>query len=65
MEIIHFSVGDTLQMKKPHPCGASAVTVLRLGSEVRVRCNGCGHDMTIPRIKLEKHIKRVLPASDV
>ena len=63
MEIVHFAVGDTLQLKKPHPCGTCAVVVLRLGSSVRVRCIGCGHDMTIPRIKLEKHIKKVISAN--
>lgn len=62
MEIIRFSVGDTLQLKKAHPCGASSVLVIQLGSSVRVRCTGCGHDMTIPRIRLEKHIKKVFPA---
>lgn len=64
MEILHFSVGDTLLLKKPHPCGAAAVLVLRLGSSVRVRCAGCGHDMTIPRVKLEKHIKKIISAEE-
>ena len=59
VKIIRFSVGDTLVMKKQHPCGCDRMTVLRVGSDVRVRCAGCGHDMTVPRIKLEKSIRRV------
>ena len=39
-----------------------AAEVLRVGSEVRVRCIGCGHDMVLDRIKLEKAIRRVHPA---
>ena len=35
-------------------------TVLRIGSDVRVRCPGCGRDVTVPRVKLEKNIKSVL-----
>ena len=59
--IIRFSVGDTLEMKKDHPCGIRLFEVKRVGSDIRVICRGCGRDMTIPRIKLEKGIKRVIP----
>lgn len=61
MRIVKFDVGDTLQMKKNHPCGAAEFLVLRVGSDIRVRCVGCGHDMTVPREKLEKNIKNVIP----
>lgn len=60
-EIIKISVGDTLEMKKQHPCGARRFKVLRVGSDVRVVCEGCGRDMTMPRIKLEKAIKKIIP----
>ena len=59
MVIPIFSVGDTLKMKKPHPCGSSLFSVLRCGSDVRIRCQGCGREVTVPRIKLEKSIKSV------
>ena len=59
--IIRFSVGDTLEMKKDHPCGTRFFEVKRVGSDIRVVCRGCGRDMTVPRIKLEKGIKRVIP----
>ena len=55
------SVGDTLEMKKDHPCGTRLFEVKRVGSDIRVVCRGCGRDMTVPRIKLEKGIKRVIP----
>lgn len=58
--IIRFSVGDTLEMKKNHPCGARLFDVKRVGSDIRVVCRGCGRDMTVPRIKLEKGIRRVI-----
>ena len=54
-----FGVGDILIMKKTHPCGSDKMRVLRVGSDIRVVCLGCGHDMTVPRIKIEKHIKGV------
>ena len=59
MNIIKFDVGNILEMKKPHPCGEHKFLVLRTGSDIRVKCLGCERDMTLPRIKLEKNIKRV------
>lgn len=61
MPILRMSPGDLLELKKPHPCGTSLFLVLRTGSEVRVRCEGCGRDMTFDRLKLEKAVRRVLP----
>ncbi len=62
MKIIRFSVNDRLEMKKPHPCGGNLFLVKRTGSDVRILCEGCGRDITVPRIKLEKGIRRVLTA---
>lgn len=59
MEIIRFSVGDTIELKKPHPCGSSQFKVARVGSDIRIICIGCGRDMTVNRIKLEKSLKKL------
>ena len=59
MRIIPICVGDILELKKNHPCGEKRFRVLRTGSEVRIACMGCGRDMTLERIKLEKSIKSV------
>lgn len=50
-------VGDRLIMKKKHPCGSDAWTVLRVGMDFRLRCDGCGHELMLPRSKAEKAIK--------
>ena len=64
MEIIRFSTGDILVMKKKHPCGSDRFLVKRAGSDVRIACVGCGRDTELPRLKLEKSIKAVLSASE-
>lgn len=61
ISIPKISVGDTLELKKSHPCGAKRFTVLRVGSDVRIVCIGCGRDMTLDRVKLEKSIKTIIP----
>ena len=53
-------VGDVLELKKPHPCGSREWLVLRIGMDFKLRCAGCGHELMIPRSKVEKNIKKVL-----
>ncbi len=59
MKIIRFDVGDTLVLKKKHPCSSDVFRVLRTGSDIRIVCLGCGRDLTVPRETLEKSIKSV------
>lgn len=59
LEIIRLSPGDVARLKKPHPCGSDSFKIIRVGGIVRLRCLGCGRDMTIDRIKLEKSIKHI------
>jgi len=60
MKIVRFSAGDTLIMKKPHPCGGNTFRVARAGSDVRIICKKCERDVTVERLKLEKNIKQVI-----
>ena len=51
---------DILAMKKAHPCGSREWLVLRTGMDFRLRCQGCGHEVMLPRFKAEKNIKQIL-----
>ena len=64
MQIIKMKVGDTLELKKTHPCGEKCFKVMRVGSEIRIVCEGCGRDMVLDRIKLEKAVRKVYPAPE-
>ena len=53
-------LGDVLVMKKKHPCGCDTFSVLRVGMDFRIRCDGCGREVMLPRVKVEKGIKKVM-----
>lgn len=53
-------VGDKLKMKKKHPCGTDVFTVTRIGMDFKLRCDGCGHEVMVPRAKAEKAIKKII-----
>ena len=60
MPIIPFNIGDMLLLKKKHPCSSDVFKVLKVGSDVKIVCEGCGRDLMLPREKLEKMIKKVI-----
>lgn len=52
--------GDTLLMKKKHPCGANTFSVLRIGMDFKIRCTGCGREIMSSRVNIEKSIKKII-----
>ena len=55
-------VGDRLLMKKKHPCGADTFKVTRIGMDFRLKCDGCGREVMVPRVKAEKSLKKIIKA---
>lgn len=53
-------VGDILLMKKKHPCGSDRFSVARIGADFRIRCVGCGREVMLERVKVEKNIKKII-----
>lgn len=60
MEFLKFKLYDIVELKKPHPCGNKQFKIMRVGSEIRLICQGCGRDMVMDRLKLEKATKKIL-----
>lgn len=49
---------DVVVLRKPHPCGGTAWTIVRLGADIGVRCNSCGRRVLMARSEIERDIKR-------
>ena len=60
MERKKFQLNDIVEMKKQHPCGTNRWKIIRLGADIRIKCEGCQHSVMIPRIEFEKKMKKVL-----
>lgn len=56
---MNISVGDIVIMKKNHPCGCNRFIVLRVGVDFKLKCEKCGHEIMVPRVKAEKSIKSI------
>ncbi|MCD8237837.1 MAG: DUF951 domain-containing protein [Clostridiales bacterium] len=57
---MELNVGDIVYMKKVHPCGSHEWEILRAGADFKIKCRGCGRLVMLPRVKLEKSVKKVL-----
>ena len=44
---------------------SSGQKVLRVGMDFKIRCTGCGHEVMLPRAKIEKNIKKVIKPGQV
>lgn len=53
-------LNQRVELKKQHPCGGKVWTVLRVGMDIKLRCERCGHELMLPRSKAEKAIKKIL-----
>lgn len=62
--IPRLQLGDVLKLKKPHPCGSYLWEITRTGADIRIKCLGCGHQVLMPRVKLEKKIREITPYSE-
>ncbi|XVE34021.1 DUF951 domain-containing protein [Wukongibacter baidiensis] len=52
-------VGDIIETRKQHPCGNNKFEIVRTGMDFRIKCIKCEKQIWIPRVKLEKRIKKV------
>lgn len=59
MEKVQYHVGDIVRMKKAHPCGSNLWQILRVGMDFRLKCQGCGHLVMLPRPKFEKMVRAI------
>ena len=59
---LQLKIGDTVRMKKAHPCGNYLWQVTRLGADIGLVCQGCRRYVMLPRSYLGRRVKEVIPA---
>jgi hypothetical protein len=55
-----YNLGTVVQLKKQHPCGSYNWEVIRLGADIKIKCQGCEHVVMLSRSHFEKNIKKVV-----
>ena len=58
---LKLGMGDIIRLKKKHPCGSFHWEITRTGIDIGLKCLCCGRKVLVPRVKLEKKIREIIP----
>jgi len=64
MEPSEVQVGDTVRLRKAHPCGGDTWQVTRIGTDVGLRCLTCGRTILLRRMLFRRRLRTVFPRTD-
>ena len=57
---LELRIGDRLRLRKEHPCGSRDWEVVRLGADIGLVCEGCGHRILMDRLDVERRFTAFL-----
>jgi len=60
MERKIFNLGDIVKMKKQHPCGSYNWEIMRMGADIKIKCQGCGRLVMLTRSEFERKMIRII-----
>lgn len=57
-----YELNDLVEMKKPHPCAPHSriFEIIHLGAEIKIKCQGCGNVIVLPRNDFNKKAKKII-----
>lgn len=56
-----YDLNDIVEMKKEHPCHLSKEwKIIRMGADIKIKCQGCGAVVMFPRSEFERKCKKLL-----
>lgn len=58
--VLQIYLDDEVVLDRPHACGGSEWTIVRLGADIGLRCQRCGHRVLLPRARFEQRFARFL-----
>lgn len=53
-----FGIGDRVQMRKKHACGANEWEITRNGADIRIKCVNCGRSVMLDRLDFMRAAKK-------
>ena len=54
-----YKLNSIVIMKKQHPCGTNKWQIIRVGSDIKIKCLNCGRSIMLTRIDFNKKLKKV------
>ncbi len=57
VKVIEIEIGDVVQLKKGHPCGANEWEITKLGMDIGMTCVGCGRKVRLMRYDFDRRFR--------
>lgn len=61
----NYELNDIVEMKKQHACGTNRFKIIRMGADIRIKCEACQRSIMMPRSTFNKKMKRVLEKANI
>ncbi len=58
-----YGLNDIVEMKKQHACGTNRFKIIRMGADIRIKCEACQRSIMLPRQTFNKKLKSVLESA--
>lgn len=60
-----YDLNDIVEMKKEHPCRLSKEwKIIRMGADIKIKCQGCGAVVMFPRSEFERKCKKLIKKAE-
>ena len=56
----NLNLNNVIELRKPHPCGNSIWSILRLGADIKIKCSNSNKTVFLTRSELGKRIKKII-----
>jgi hypothetical protein len=57
---VPLNLDDVVELRKPHACGGATWRVMRLGTDIGMRCETCQRRAQLPRPEFIRRIRRFI-----
>jgi hypothetical protein len=61
---IGMKLGDTVRLRKAHPCGSYEWEVVRVGADIGLKCLKCQRKVLLARDVFKRRVKEFVSKSD-
>lgn len=58
--MLDINIGNIVEMKKTHPCGNNKWQIMRVGSDIKIKCLGCDRIVMLTRGEFDKKAKKLI-----
>lgn len=60
-----FKLNDQVIMRKQHACGTNLWKIIRMGVDIKIKCENCGREIMMDRLEFQRKLKKVVKNDEI